>query len=62
LAHLATRPGHEETTDALKRALGAVRQGMPTPARVESLGEGDDDLLRSLLDRPAATWEDPARV
>ncbi|MER7397119.1 ADP-ribosylglycohydrolase family protein [Streptomyces sp. NPDC000151] len=39
LAHLATRPGHDETTDALKRALGAVRQGMPTPARVESLGE-----------------------
>ena len=33
-------PGHEETTDALKRALGAVRQGMPTPERVEALGEG----------------------
>ena len=40
LVHLGTRPGHEETTDALKRALGAVRQGMPTPARVESLGQG----------------------
>ncbi|MFJ5676189.1 ADP-ribosylglycohydrolase family protein [Streptomyces sp. NPDC093097] len=40
LAHLATRPDHEETTDALKRALGTVRQGMPTPARVESLGQG----------------------
>ncbi|SCK08002.1 ADP-ribosylglycohydrolase family protein [Streptomyces sp. WMMB 322] len=40
LAQLATRPGHEETTDALKRALGAVRQGMPSPERVESLGEG----------------------
>jgi ADP-ribosylglycohydrolase len=40
LAQLAARPGHEETTDALKRALGAVRQGMPSPERVESLGEG----------------------
>lgn len=40
LAQLAARPGHEETTDALKRALGSVRQGMPTAERVESLGEG----------------------
>ncbi|MEU7224356.1 ADP-ribosylglycohydrolase family protein [Streptomyces chrestomyceticus] len=40
LAHLATRPDHEETTEALKQALGAVRQGMPTAARVESLGAG----------------------
>ncbi|WP_063735986.1 ADP-ribosylglycohydrolase family protein [Streptomyces sp. RTd22] len=40
LAHLSGRPGHEETTDALRRALGAVRQGLPTPERVESLGEG----------------------
>ncbi|MDT0320078.1 ADP-ribosylglycohydrolase family protein [Streptomyces millisiae] len=40
LVQLATRPGHEETTDALKRALGAVRQGMPRPELVESLGEG----------------------
>ncbi|MEU5639603.1 ADP-ribosylglycohydrolase family protein [Streptomyces milbemycinicus] len=40
LAHLATRPGHEETTDALRYALGAVRQGLPTPERVASLGEG----------------------
>jgi ADP-ribosylglycohydrolase len=40
MAQLATRPGHEETSDALKRALGAVRQGLPTPERVESLGEG----------------------
>lgn len=37
---LANRPGHEETTAALKRALGAVRQGMPGPELVESLGEG----------------------
>ncbi len=40
LAQLAPHPGHEETTDALQRALGAVRQGLPTPERVESLGEG----------------------
>lgn len=40
LAQLAPRPGHQETTDALKRALGAVRQGMPSPERVAALGEG----------------------
>lgn len=40
LAQLATRPGHEETSDALKRALGAMRQGMPSAERVEALGEG----------------------
>ncbi len=40
LAHLSGRPGHEETTEALQRALGAVRQGLPTPERVESLGQG----------------------
>ncbi|WP_069816030.1 ADP-ribosylglycohydrolase family protein [Streptomyces sp. TP-A0874] len=40
LAQLSARPGHEETSTALKLALGAVRQGLPTAARVESLGEG----------------------
>ncbi|MER5973519.1 ADP-ribosylglycohydrolase family protein [Streptomyces sp. NPDC002055] len=40
LRQLAARPGHEETTDALRQALGAVRQGMPTASRVESLGGG----------------------
>ncbi|MDT0310411.1 ADP-ribosylglycohydrolase family protein [Streptomyces sp. DSM 44917] len=40
LAQLATRPGHEETTEALQKALGMVRQGLPSPERVESLGEG----------------------
>ncbi|MDJ1134130.1 ADP-ribosylglycohydrolase family protein [Streptomyces iconiensis] len=40
LVQLAARPGHEETTEALKQALGAVRQGMPSPDRVEALGEG----------------------
>ncbi|WP_369201912.1 ADP-ribosylglycohydrolase family protein [Streptomyces sp. PU-14G] len=40
LVQLAARPGHQETTEALKRALGAVRQGMPSPERVAALGEG----------------------
>jgi ADP-ribosylglycohydrolase len=40
LALLSPNPGHEETTDALQSALGAVRQGLPSAARVESLGEG----------------------
>jgi ADP-ribosylglycohydrolase len=41
LALLAGRPGHQPVSDALQRALGAVRQGMPTPARVTELtGEG----------------------
>ncbi|MET7637391.1 ADP-ribosylglycohydrolase family protein [Streptomyces sp. NPDC005438] len=40
LAQLAERPGHQETSDALKHALGAVRQGLPNAARVEALGEG----------------------
>jgi hypothetical protein len=39
-----------------QRVDRAVRAGRP------SLGDGDDDLLRSLLDRLAATLEDPARV
>ncbi|MFF3289144.1 ADP-ribosylglycohydrolase family protein [Streptomyces sp. NPDC003023] len=39
LALLASRPGHQPVTDALKHALGAVRQGIPSPARVASLGE-----------------------
>ncbi|MFP3991817.1 ADP-ribosylglycohydrolase family protein [Streptomyces sp. E11-3] len=37
LALLATRPGHEPVTSALRQALGAVRQGMPSAARVEAL-------------------------
>jgi ADP-ribosylglycohydrolase len=40
LAQLAARPGHRPVTDALKHALGAVRQGIPSPARIASLGEG----------------------
>ncbi len=40
LTLLAGYPGHEETTEALRRALGAVRQGLPTAERVQTLGEG----------------------
>ncbi|MCX4881516.1 ADP-ribosylglycohydrolase family protein [Streptomyces sp. NBC_00847] len=41
LALLAARPGHQSVSDALQHALGAVRQGMPTPARVAELaGDG----------------------
>ncbi|MGW1890069.1 ADP-ribosylglycohydrolase family protein [Streptomyces sp. NPDC002004] len=39
LGLLGTRPGHGPVTDALQHALGAVRQGMPAPARVEALAE-----------------------
>jgi ADP-ribosylglycohydrolase len=39
LSLLAARPGHQPVTDGLQHALGAVRQGMPTPARVEELAE-----------------------
>ncbi|MEV6547552.1 ADP-ribosylglycohydrolase family protein [Streptomyces sp. NPDC051597] len=40
LGLLAQRPGHQPVTDALQHALGAVRQGMPSPGLVASLGEG----------------------
>lgn len=40
LALLAPRPGHQPVTDALQQALGAVRQGIPGPARIATLGEG----------------------
>lgn len=40
LALLAPRPGHQPVTDALKQALGAVRQGIPGPTRIAALGEG----------------------
>ncbi|MFD9630400.1 ADP-ribosylglycohydrolase family protein [Streptomyces violascens] len=40
LAQLAVRPGHQPVTEALKHALGAVRQGMPSPGLVATLGTG----------------------
>ncbi|MER6996949.1 ADP-ribosylglycohydrolase family protein [Streptomyces sp. NPDC000410] len=36
---LTPRPGHQPVTDALKQALGAVRQGIPSPARIAALGD-----------------------
>ncbi|MEU3086026.1 MarR family winged helix-turn-helix transcriptional regulator [Streptomyces massasporeus] len=51
LAHLTPR-GQEYW----QRVDRVVRAGRP------SLGDGDDDLLRSLLDRLAATLGDPAHV
>ncbi|MFJ8075379.1 ADP-ribosylglycohydrolase family protein [Streptomyces sp. NPDC096176] len=39
LAQLASRPGHQPVTDALKQALGAVRQGIPSAARIAAIGE-----------------------
>ncbi|MFJ8313086.1 MULTISPECIES: ADP-ribosylglycohydrolase family protein [unclassified Streptomyces] len=40
LAQLAVRPGHQQVSEALKHALGAVRQGMPSPTLVATLGTG----------------------
>ncbi|MFI5756143.1 ADP-ribosylglycohydrolase family protein [Streptomyces sp. NPDC051569] len=37
---IAAHPGHQPVTDALLRALGAVRQGVPDPGRVAALGAG----------------------
>ncbi|MCX5349995.1 ADP-ribosylglycohydrolase family protein [Streptomyces mirabilis] len=46
LAILAARPGQQPVADALQHALGAVRQGMPTPGRVEELaGDGTAEGL-----------------
>ncbi|MER5309868.1 ADP-ribosylglycohydrolase family protein [Streptomyces sp. NPDC002773] len=39
---LAARPGHEPVTEALGRALGAVREGAPNPERVAALGADED--------------------
>ncbi|MER7971847.1 MULTISPECIES: ADP-ribosylglycohydrolase family protein [unclassified Streptomyces] len=44
LALLSARPGHQIVSDGLQHALGAVRQGMPSPGRVEELvGDGTAD-------------------
>ncbi|MER6126478.1 ADP-ribosylglycohydrolase family protein [Streptomyces sp. NPDC001795] len=40
LALLAPRPGMQPVADALQHALGAVRQGMPAPERIEELAGG----------------------
>jgi ADP-ribosylglycohydrolase len=59
LALLAARPGHQPVADALQHALGAVRQGMPSPARVEELaGDGTADGLRAASVYCALVGED----
>ncbi|CAL9475053.1 ADP-ribosylglycohydrolase family protein [Streptomyces sp. enrichment culture] len=43
---LAARPGHEPVTEALQRALGTVRQGIPAPSRVAALaGDGSGEAV-----------------
>ncbi|GHH68846.1 ADP-ribosylglycohydrolase [Streptomyces sulfonofaciens] len=59
LALLSARPGHEDVTSALQRALGAVRQGMPTPGRVEELAaEGTAECLLAAAVYCALVGED----
>ncbi|MGW2045062.1 ADP-ribosylglycohydrolase family protein [Streptomyces sp. NPDC001858] len=59
LAHLAARPGHEPVSEALQRALGAVRQGLPGPARVEELaGPGTAETVLSAAVYCALVAED----
>ncbi|MCB5179700.1 ADP-ribosylglycohydrolase family protein [Streptomyces antimicrobicus] len=42
LALLDARPGHQPVADALRRALAAVTEGVPSPKLVESLFPDDD--------------------
>ncbi|MFF9124442.1 ADP-ribosylglycohydrolase family protein [Streptomyces sp. NPDC014889] len=59
LALLAARPGHQPVSDALQHALGAVRQGMPTPDRVEELaGRGTAEGLLAVAVYCALVSED----
>lgn len=59
LALLAARPGHEPVSAALQQALGAVRQGIPTPDRVADLaGDGTADRLVSAAVYCALVGED----
>ncbi|MFI8088448.1 ADP-ribosylglycohydrolase family protein [Streptomyces sp. NPDC086080] len=59
LALLAARPGHQPVSDALQRALGAVRQGIPTPERVtELVGNATADGLLAAAVYCALVGED----
>ncbi|WP_320780188.1 ADP-ribosylglycohydrolase family protein [Streptomyces sp. CRN 30] len=59
LALLAARPGHPPVADALQHALGAVRQGLPTPARVTELtGDGTAEGLLAAAVYCALVGED----
>ncbi|MFG2757004.1 ADP-ribosylglycohydrolase family protein [Streptomyces wuyuanensis] len=42
LSLLTPRPGHQPVSDALKQALGAVRQGIPSPTRIDALGDPEN--------------------
>jgi ADP-ribosylglycohydrolase len=56
---LAARPGQQPVAEALQHALGAVRQGMPTPSRVEELaGAGTAEGLLSVAVYCALVGED----
>ncbi|GAA5702000.1 hypothetical protein Save01_02815 [Streptomyces avermitilis] len=56
---LSARPGQQPVADALQHALGAVRQGMPTPARVEELaGDGTAEGLLAVAVYCALVGED----
>ncbi|KMS74034.1 ADP-ribosylglycohydrolase family protein [Streptomyces leeuwenhoekii] len=59
LVVLATRPGHEPVSEALQEALGAVRQGLPTPERVAGLvGDGTAEELVATAVYCASVGED----
>ncbi|MFG3498008.1 ADP-ribosylglycohydrolase family protein [Streptomyces sp. NPDC047928] len=49
LAQLASRPGHQPVTDALGQAIAAVRQGVPGPDRIASLGDTDGEAAEDAL-------------
>jgi ADP-ribosylglycohydrolase len=59
LVHLVARPGHQPVAKALQHALGAVRQGMPTPGRIEELArEGMADGMLAVAVYCALVGED----
>ncbi|MGW5370962.1 ADP-ribosylglycohydrolase family protein [Streptomyces sp. NPDC004009] len=59
LVLIAARPGHQPVADALQHALGAVRQGLPGPGRVEELaGDGTADGLLAAAVYCALVGED----
>ncbi|MEU8591739.1 ADP-ribosylglycohydrolase family protein [Streptomyces sp. NPDC048664] len=59
LGLLAPRPGQQPVSDALQHALGAVRQGMPSPARIEELaGAGGADGVLAVAVYCALVGED----
>ncbi|GAA4915299.1 ADP-ribosylglycohydrolase family protein [Streptomyces coeruleoprunus] len=49
LTQLSQRPGHQPVTDALGKALSAVRQGVPSPERIASLGDTDGEAAEDAL-------------